>query len=109
VAYLLIGIGFGFANAPITNAAVSGLPAHRAGVAGAITSTARQVGSALGIAVAGALVAGVDVNALASATRPGWLMVSGCGLFLLIVARVAQPAAPKQVPLGAGRCEPLPG
>lgn len=50
-AYLLIGVGFGFANAPITNTAVSGLPASRAGVAGAITSTARQLGSALGIAI----------------------------------------------------------
>jgi len=38
LAYLLIGIGFGFANAPITNTAVTGLPPARAGVAGAITS-----------------------------------------------------------------------
>ncbi|MEU5116653.1 MFS transporter [Streptomyces longwoodensis] len=50
-AYLLIGIGFGFANAPITNTAVNGLPTARADVAGAITSTARQLGAALGIAL----------------------------------------------------------
>ncbi|MFJ8361878.1 MFS transporter [Streptomyces sp. NPDC093984] len=68
LAYLLIGIGFGFANAPITNTAVSGLPQARAGVAGAITSTARQVGSALGIAIAGGLVAGTSPAGLA--TRP---------------------------------------
>jgi MFS family permease len=30
VAYSLIGVGFGFANAPITNTAMSGLPAGRA-------------------------------------------------------------------------------
>ncbi|MFK4122886.1 hypothetical protein [Streptomyces longwoodensis] len=47
-AYLFIGIGFGFANAPIINTAVNGLPPARAGVAGAITSTARPLGAAPG-------------------------------------------------------------
>ncbi|MGA5821515.1 MFS transporter [Kitasatospora sp. NPDC094028] len=89
-AYLLIGVGFGFANAPITDTAVGGLPPARAGVAGAITSTARQVGSALGIALAGALVAHAGPAQLASASRPGWVLVAGCGLFLLLVARVAR-------------------
>ena len=85
LSYLLIGIGFGFANAPITNTAVSGLPAAQAGVAGAITSTARQVGSA--IAIAGGLAAGATPGRLAQASRPGWLIVVACGLFLFIVAR----------------------
>jgi EmrB/QacA subfamily drug resistance transporter len=90
LSYLLIGIGFGFANAPITNTAVSGLPPARAGVAGAITSTARQVGSAIGIAIAGGLAAGVTSDHLAQASRPGWLIVAACGLFLFIVARAAR-------------------
>ncbi|MCX4616740.1 MULTISPECIES: MFS transporter [Streptomyces] len=90
-AYLLIGVGFGFANAPITNTAVSGLPATRAGVAGAITSTARQLGSALGIAIAGGLVAGTAPTGLAHASRPGWILVATCGLFLLLVAHAARP------------------
>ncbi|MEV6973059.1 MFS transporter [Kitasatospora sp. NPDC093806] len=90
LAYLLLGVGFGFANAPITNTAVSGLPADRAGVAGAITSTARQVGSAVGVAVAGGLVAGVAPDGLAVAARPGWLVVTACGLFLLLVARASR-------------------
>ncbi|MER6350459.1 MFS transporter [Streptomyces sp. NPDC001634] len=90
-AYLLIGIGFGFANAPITNTAVSGLPPARAGVAGAITSTARQFGSALGIAIAGALVAGSAPSGLAHASRPGWLLVAMCGLFLFLVAHASRP------------------
>jgi EmrB/QacA subfamily drug resistance transporter len=92
VAYLLIGIGFGFANAPITATAVGGLPRDRAGVAGATTSTARQVGSAVGVAVAGGLVAGIGPAGLAVASRPGWLLVAACGLFLLVVARAAGPA-----------------
>ncbi|MBV1852745.1 DHA2 family efflux MFS transporter permease subunit [Catellatospora tritici] len=90
-AYLLVGIGFGFANAPITNTAVTGLPSDRAGVAGAITSTARQVGSAIGIALAGGLVAGVGPAELARASRPGWILVVTCGLFLFAVARAARP------------------
>lgn len=90
-AYLLIGVGFGFANAPLTNTAVSGLPPSRAGVAGAITSTARQVGAAVGIAVAGGLVAGAGPADLAAASHPGWLLVAGCGVFLFVVARASQP------------------
>ncbi|GAX56480.1 MFS transporter [Streptomyces olivochromogenes] len=90
-AYVLIGVGFGFANAPITNTAVSGLPATRAGVAGAITSTARQLGSALGTAIAGGLVAGTAPAGLARASRPGWILVATCGLFLLLVAHAARP------------------
>ncbi|MCM1976090.1 MULTISPECIES: MFS transporter [unclassified Streptomyces] len=95
-AYLLIGIGFGFANAPLTHTAVGGLPPSRAGVAGAVTSTARQVGSAVGIAVAGALAAGVAPDGLARASRPGWLLVTACGLSLFAVARASrQDRAPK--------------
>ncbi|WP_280517331.1 MFS transporter [Catellatospora sp. TT07R-123] len=93
-AYLLIGIGFGFANAPITNTAVNGLPPERAGVAGAVTSTARQLGSAFGIALAGSLVAGAAPAELARASRPGWLLVAGCGVFLFAVAQAAaRPAS----------------
>ncbi|MFE5513298.1 MFS transporter [Streptomyces sp. NPDC056529] len=90
-AYALIGIGFGFANAPITNTAVNGLPPARAGVAGAITSTARQLGSALGIALAGGLVTDTSPAGLAHASRPGWILVTGCGALLFLVARVSQP------------------
>ncbi|MFB0617734.1 MFS transporter [Streptomyces sp. AGS-58] len=104
-AYLLIGIGFGFANAPITNTAVSGLPPARAGVAGAVTSTARQLGSAVGIAVAGGLVAGTAPAGLARASRPGWLLVAACGLLLLLVARASRPARGHQDP-GPGTPDP---
>ncbi|MFF3350178.1 MFS transporter [Streptomyces sp. NPDC002779] len=90
-AYALIGIGFGFANAPITNTAVNGLPRDRAGVAGAITSTARQLGSAIGIALAGGLVAAAGPTELAHASRPGWILVATCGVLLFLVARISPP------------------
>jgi MFS family permease len=88
LAYLFVGIGvgIGFANAPITNTAVSGLPAAQAGLAGAITSTARQVGAALGVAVAGGIIADTAPANLAQASRPAWLIVTACGLLLLLVA-----------------------
>lgn len=89
-AYAFIGVGIGFANAPITNTAVNGLPAARAGVAGAITSTARQLGSALGIALAGGLVATAGPADLVSAARPGWILVATCGVLLLLIARTSR-------------------
>ncbi|HVT67201.1 MAG TPA: MFS transporter, partial [Trebonia sp.] len=54
--YLLLGAGYGMVNPPATNSAVSALPADQAGVAAAITSTARQVGTNLGVALVGAIV-----------------------------------------------------
>jgi len=105
LAYLLIGIGFGFANAPITNTAVSGLPPTRAGVAGGITSTARQLGSALGIALAGSIIADASPSHLAQASRPAWLLVAACGLLVLIAA-LAAPAAPRhQEPQAVGESD----
>ena len=55
VAYLLFGAGFGFANPPITNTAVAGMPRAQAGTAGGVASGARQVGNVLGVALMGAL------------------------------------------------------
>ncbi|MGH8987123.1 MAG: MFS transporter, partial [Acidimicrobiales bacterium] len=54
-AYLVLGAGFGLANPPITNAAVSGMPREQAGTAGGVSSAGRQIGSVLGVALMGAL------------------------------------------------------
>jgi EmrB/QacA subfamily drug resistance transporter len=90
VAYVVFGIGFGFVNAPITNAAVSGMPRAQAGVASAIASTSRQIGATLGVAVVGALVTskvgavggGVNID-FAVASRAGWWVLAGCGAAVL--------------------------
>ncbi|MBD3933398.1 MFS transporter [Streptomyces chumphonensis] len=103
LAYLCVGTGIGFANAPLTNTAVSGLPPGRAGVAGAITSTARQFGAAVGVALAGVLVTGVAPVGLAEASRPGWVLVAACGAILCLVARASRP--PQDAPPPA----PAPG
>jgi len=55
--FALLGTGLGLAISPTTAAAVAGMPSGQAGVASAVTTTGRQVGGALGIAVLGAVVA----------------------------------------------------
>ncbi|WP_169811486.1 MFS transporter [Nocardia harenae] len=55
-AMALAGAGFGVAVVPLTSAVLSGLPAEHSGMAAAATNTMRQVGSAVGVAVLGALV-----------------------------------------------------
>jgi EmrB/QacA subfamily drug resistance transporter len=88
LSYFLFGIGFGFENPPITNTAVSGMPAAQAGTAAAIASTSRQVGMTLGVAVIGAIaggsVAAVIDRSFASATHAGWWIIVGlAGLIVL--------------------------
>ncbi|WP_280362879.1 MFS transporter [Nocardia wallacei] len=55
VMFAVFGIGFGLVNAPITTAAVSGMPNDRAGAAAAVASTSRQVGVSIGVALCGLL------------------------------------------------------
>jgi Na+/melibiose symporter-like transporter len=87
--YLVFGIGLALVNPPITNSAVSGMPAAQGGLAAAITSTSRQVGQALGVAVIGsAVVSRLHAplsTGFAEASRAGWWIISGCGLAVLLV------------------------
>jgi len=87
VSYLLFGIGFGLVNAPITNTAMAGMPTAQAGVAAAVASTSRQVGSALGVAVIGSVVvstlSGPLRTGFASASHAGWWVIVGCGGLVL--------------------------
>src|SRR5206468_11619225 len=53
--FAIFGVGFGMVNAPITTAAVSGMPLDRAGAAAAVASTSRQAGVSIGVALCGAL------------------------------------------------------
>ncbi len=93
LAYLVFGVGFGMLNSPITNAAVSGMPRAQAGVAAAIASTSRQVGSALGVALWGALVfSGLHTSmesGFAVATHVGWVLTIVVGAALLVIGFVS--------------------
>jgi EmrB/QacA subfamily drug resistance transporter len=91
--YLVFGIGAGMVNPPITNTAVSGMPVSQAGVAAGIASTSRQVGTALGVAIAGSAVLSVLHGSLrvgfTDASRVGWWIITGCGVAILLVGLVS--------------------
>ena len=64
---------------------------------------ARQLGSALGIAVAGSIIVDASPAHLAQASRPGWLLVAGCGLLVLVVTLVAPAATGHRKPQVGGQ------
>jgi EmrB/QacA subfamily drug resistance transporter len=91
-AYVVFGIGIGFVNAPITNAAVSGMPAAQAGVAAAVATTSRQFGQAIGVALVGAIAAsgaGTSAAELTSASHPAWWTLTGMGALIFVLALLA--------------------
>jgi Na+/melibiose symporter-like transporter len=85
--YFVFGLGFAMVNAPITNTAVSGMPRAQAGVAAAIASTSRQVGSTLGVAIIGsAVVSGINgqfQESFSQASHIGWWIVAASGVVVL--------------------------
>ena len=85
--YVIFGVGFGLVNAPITHTAVSGMPRAQSGVAAAIASTSRQVGAAMGVAVAGTVAgAGRAAGAnFAQATHPVWWIMAVCGAMISLL------------------------
>jgi len=116
-AYGVFGVGLGLVNAPITNAAVSGMPRSQAGVASALASTSRQVGATLGVAIGGSIAGGAAAlgPAFAIATHPFFWIVVGCGVAIVAlgllstgelarasVARVAGLLDPKEAPCPDG-------
>ncbi|BBZ08966.1 MFS transporter [Mycolicibacterium doricum] len=89
IVFAVFGIGFSTVNAPITNAAVSGMPLERAGAASAVTSTSRQIGVSIGVAlcgsVAGGALAGTSTD-FATAARPLWFVCVALGLVITALA-----------------------
>lgn len=53
---VIYGLGVGFASAQLTNVVLADVPPLKSGQASAVTSTFRQVGSALGTAIIGAIL-----------------------------------------------------
>ncbi len=85
VAYVVFGAGCGLVTAPITNTAVSGMPREQAGVAGAVASTSRQIGAALGVAVTGSIVALSTGAGFTTASHAAWAVIAGCGVTVLLL------------------------
>ena len=94
-AYAVFGIGFGLVNPPITNTAVSGMPAAQAGVAAAVASTSRQVGLTLGVAMAGAILGGSaaldggSASGFTAAARPAWWLILAVVAAVLVLGIVS--------------------
>lgn len=105
--FATFGIGFALINAPVTNAAVSGMPRDRAGAASAVTSTSRQVGVSIGVAlcgsVAGSALAATHVGFTDSA-RPLWMINIALGLVVTVLALTSTSARAKR---SAERLAPL--
>jgi predicted MFS family arabinose efflux permease len=95
LAYTVFGVGFGLVNPPITNTAVSGMPAAQAGVAAAVASTSRQVGLTMGVALAGAIAGGSaalgggTAAGFTAAARPAWWTILGAVATVLVLAVVS--------------------
>jgi len=99
-AYIVFGIGLGFVNAPITNAAVSGMPMAQAGVAAALATTSRQFGQAIGVAIVGAIVAsgaGASTRAeMTSGSHAAWWTLAGLGALVLVLGVLATGSRARQ-------------
>ena len=88
----IMGIGLGLVMSPITTAAMSSVPATRAGMASATVNTTRQVGGVFGIAVIGSIVTGrfiADLRASLAALKLNPLMVDK----IVDVARQGNPSS----------------
>jgi EmrB/QacA subfamily drug resistance transporter len=72
-AFTVFGIGVGLASSQLTNLILSEIAADKAGVASGANTTVRQVGSALGVAVMGAILAS---GGLASSARIALLVAA---------------------------------
>jgi EmrB/QacA subfamily drug resistance transporter len=94
LAYVLMGVGFGLVNAPITNTAVSGMPRTQAGVAAAVASTSRQVGSSLGVAVFGSILA--SGGAFTHASHVCWYVALGCAIVIGLLGIITTGRAAKE-------------
>jgi EmrB/QacA subfamily drug resistance transporter len=97
LAFALVGTGLGWVNPAITNTAVAGMPREQAGVAAAVASTTRQLGSALGVAVIGSVIAEhvAEVGpgaAFLQASRISWGIIGLCGLVVLVVGALTTGA-----------------
>ncbi|OBB38506.1 MFS transporter [Mycobacterium sp. 852002-51961_SCH5331710] len=107
VIFAVFGIGFSMVNAPVTNAAVSGMPTDRAGAASAIASTSRQVGVSIGVALCGSVAGGALVAMgpdFATATRPLWLICAVLGVAIIVLGWYSTSSRALR---SADRLEPL--
>lgn len=96
--FALFGLGFGLVNAPITNTAVSGMPNDQAGAASAIASTGRQVGTSLGIALAGSITGAAGAGgkvpkSFATDAHPLWWTIAAAAVVVAAIGSISNTRA----------------
>jgi EmrB/QacA subfamily drug resistance transporter len=88
-AYAVFGVGLGSIGAPVNTTAVSGMPRSQAGLAAAVSSTSRQVGASLGVALAGSLAGGGIEAAhradLAESTHAVFWVIAAFGVAIAVL------------------------
>jgi MFS family permease len=116
---VLTGVGVGLTWAPLTTVAAASLPLDRSATGLAVLSMARQIGTALGIAILVAIVGTPARDTPVALFRHGWLFIAavavldGLAVRALrpisedIPAMVEQPARPGLAPVGIEERTPV--
>jgi len=99
---LLVGAGFGLSFVPMTLGATAGVPPHEAGLASGLVNTTRQVGGAIGLAVAATVAASVHAqsgapHAVAVALTTGYDRAFGLGAAVLVAGALLALVLPVQL------------
>jgi EmrB/QacA subfamily drug resistance transporter len=93
VTYGLFGVGVGMVSSAITNGFMSGLPKSQAGMASGMNSASRQVGTSLGVAIVGSVLAaslrGSMHAGFLGAAHAGWWIMAGCGYVVLLLGLIS--------------------
>jgi hypothetical protein len=90
------------------------MPRQQAGVAAGVASTSRQVGTSLGVAIMGSVLAGnlhgPMHTGFVPASQPGWWIVAACGTIIFILGIVTTgPWARRTAARTAALLEPATG
>jgi predicted MFS family arabinose efflux permease len=103
------GLGVGFATAQLTGVILADVPVAASGQASGIQSTSRQIGSALGVAVLGVILATVVYNQSSQNLENTGMPPAKASAMALEMERSAGTALPQIVaaPDGAAVAEPL--
>jgi len=87
-ALLGVGLGIGLFTAPVVAAAIRAVPPERSGLASGVNNTARQTGTALGVAIYGA-IAGTPTDTHHFVTAIREMGVAAAILWLIVMALIA--------------------
>jgi predicted MFS family arabinose efflux permease len=90
--FVAFGITFGMVTVPINYAAVTGMPHDRAGAAAGITSTSKQIGISVGVALSGVLASGAlspPMGDFTASADPLWLLTFTLGLAIAVLAIIS--------------------